>query len=114
MCVPCCVRQSCRQRLIDRMCAWCQGMRKGVKESAAFILFLSAGVLLRPVRASSAAEAMSATSWCPIRSSSLTFVVAVMVVLSQFCQLEIREALALKKPVVLLHGESGTVAAKTV
>ena len=28
-----------------------QGMRKGVKESAAFILFLSAGVLLRPVRA---------------------------------------------------------------
>jgi len=28
-----------------------------------------------------------------------------MVVLSQFCQLEIREALALKKPVVLLHGE---------
>ena len=91
-----------------------QGMRKGVKESAAFILFLSAGVLLRPVRASSAAEAMSATSWCPIRSSSLTFVVAVMVVLSQFCQLEIREALALKKPVVLLHGEWAAGTAKTV
>ena len=33
-----------------------QGMRKGVKESAAFILFLSAGVLLRPVRAPSAAR----------------------------------------------------------
>ena len=28
-----------------------QGMRKGVEESAAFILFLSSGVLQRPVRA---------------------------------------------------------------
>ena len=37
-------------------------MRKGVKESAAFILFLSAGVLLRPVRESSAAEALPKTS----------------------------------------------------
>ena len=46
-----------------------EGMLKGVQDSAAFILFLSEGVLMRP-----------------------------------YCQLEIREALALKKPIVLLHG----------
>ena len=45
-----------------------EGMRKGIEESAAFILFLSEGVLLRP-----------------------------------FCQMEIRAAIALQKPVVLLH-----------
>ena len=43
-------------------------MLKGIEESAAFILFLSLGVLQRP-----------------------------------YCQLEIRHALALKKPIVLLH-----------
>ena len=68
---PACVRLAacgrCRQLLIQYVCA-CQGMRKGVAESAAFILFLSRGVLLRP-----------------------------------FCQLEIREAVALQKPLVLLH-----------
>ena len=48
-----------------------EGMLKGIEEAAAFVLFLSTGVLERP-----------------------------------YCQLEIRHALALKKPVVLLHGES--------
>ena len=46
------------------------GMLKGIESSAAFVLFLSTGVLERP-----------------------------------YCQMEIRHALALKKPVVLLHGE---------
>ena len=45
-------------------------MLKGIESSAAFVLFLSTGVLERP-----------------------------------YCQMEIRHALALKKPVVLLHGE---------
>ena len=48
-----------------------EGMLKGIEESAAFVVFLSTGILERP-----------------------------------YCQLEIRHALALKKPVVLLHGES--------
>ena len=43
------------------------GMLKGIEESAAFILFLSLGVLQRP-----------------------------------YCQMEIRHALTLKKPIVLL------------
>ena len=47
-----------------------EGMLKGIEDAAAFILFLSSGVLERP-----------------------------------YCQMEIRHALALKKPVVLLHGE---------
>ena len=46
-------------------------MLKGIEQAAAFVLFLSTGVLERP-----------------------------------YCQLEIRHALALKKPIVLLHGES--------
>ena len=46
------------------------GMLKGIEQSAAFLLFLSAGVLQRP-----------------------------------YCQMEIRHALALQKPVVLLHGK---------
>ena len=45
------------------------GMLKGIESSAAFVLFLSTGVLERP-----------------------------------YCQMEIRHALALKKPVVLIHG----------
>ena len=45
-----------------------EGMLKGVEESAAFVVFLSTGILQRP-----------------------------------YCQMEIRHALALKKPVVLLH-----------
>ena len=45
-------------------------MLKGIESSAAFVLFLSTGVLERP-----------------------------------YCQMEIRHALALKKPIVLLHGE---------
>ena len=48
-----------------------EGMLKGIEQAAAFVLFLSQGVLERP-----------------------------------YCQLEIRHALALKKPMVLLHGES--------
>ena len=47
-----------------------EGMLKGIERAAAFVLFLSQGVLERP-----------------------------------YCQMEIRHALALKKPVVLLHGE---------
>ena len=47
-----------------------EGMLKGIEQAAAFILFLSSGVLERP-----------------------------------YCQLEIRHAMALKKPIVLLHGE---------
>ena len=47
-----------------------KGMLKGIEEAAAFVLFLSQGVLQRP-----------------------------------YCQMEIRHALALKKPMVLLHGE---------
>ena len=46
-----------------------EGMLKGIEEAAAFVLFLSPGVLQRP-----------------------------------YCQMEIRHALALKKPMVLLHG----------
>ena len=46
-------------------------MLKGIQDSAAFVLFLSQGVLARP-----------------------------------YCQMEIRHAMALKKPIVLLHGES--------
>ena len=46
------------------------GMLKGIESSAAFVLFLSTGVLERP-----------------------------------YCQMEIRHALALKKPIVLVHGE---------
>ena len=48
-----------------------EGMLKGIEQAAAFMLFLSQGVLLRP-----------------------------------YCQMEIRHAVALKKPIVLLHGES--------
>ena len=48
-----------------------EGMLKGIEQAAAFVLFLSQGVLERP-----------------------------------YCQLEIRHALALNKPIVLLHGES--------
>ena len=47
-----------------------EGMLKGIERAAAFVLFLSAGVLQRP-----------------------------------YCQMEIREAAALKKPIVLVHGE---------
>ena len=46
------------------------GMLKGIESSAAFVLFLSTGVLERP-----------------------------------YCQMEIRHALALKKPIVFVHGE---------
>ena len=46
------------------------GMLKGIEESAAFVVFLSTGILERP-----------------------------------YCQMEIRHALALKKPIVLIHGE---------
>ena len=49
-----------------------EGMLKGIEQAAAFMLFLSEGVLQRP-----------------------------------YCQMEIRHALALQKPVVLLHGERG-------
>ena len=45
-----------------------EGMLKGIEQAAAFVLFLSQGVLQRP-----------------------------------YCQLEIRHAVALKKPIVLLH-----------
>ena len=48
-----------------------EGMLKGIEQAAAFVLFLSTGVLERP-----------------------------------YCQMEIRHALALKKPIVLLHGET--------
>ena len=48
-----------------------EGMLKGIEEAAAFIIFLSLGVLQRP-----------------------------------YCQMEIRHALALKKPMVLVHGEN--------
>jgi len=47
-----------------------EGMLKGIERAAAFVLFLSRGVLERP-----------------------------------YCQMEIRHALALKKPIVLLHGK---------
>ena len=47
-----------------------EGMLKGIEDAAAFILFLSSGVLERP-----------------------------------YCQMEIREAVALKKPIVLVHGK---------
>ena len=47
-----------------------EGMLKGIEQAAAFVLFLSTGVLERP-----------------------------------YCQMEIRHALALKKPMVLIHGE---------
>ena len=47
-----------------------EGMLKGIEQAAAFVLFLSEGVLQRP-----------------------------------YCQMEIRHALALKKPIVLIHGE---------
>ena len=47
-----------------------KGMLEGIEQAAAFILFLSLGVLERP-----------------------------------YCQMEIRHAVALKKPVVLLHGK---------
>ena len=47
-----------------------EGMLKGIERAAAFVLFLSQGVLERP-----------------------------------YCQMEIRHALALRKPMVLLHGE---------
>ena len=47
-----------------------EGMLKGIEEAAAFVLFLSTGVLERP-----------------------------------YCQMEIRHAVALKKPVIVLHGE---------
>ena len=50
-----------------------EGMLKGIEEAAAFVLFLSTGVLTRP-----------------------------------YCQMEIRHALALKKPVVLIHGKNAT------
>ena len=47
-----------------------EGMRKGIREAAVFILFLSEGVLKRP-----------------------------------YCQFEIREAISLEKPMVLVHGK---------
>ena len=47
-----------------------EGMLKGIEEAAAFVLFLSTGVLQRP-----------------------------------YCQMEIRHAMTLQKPIVLLHGE---------
>ena len=53
-----------------------EGMLKGIEEAAAFVLFLSIGVLERP-----------------------------------YCQLEIRHAVALKKPIILLHGELSEVRA---
>ena len=53
-----------------------EGMLKGIEQAAAFILFLSSGVLQRP-----------------------------------YCQLEIRHAVALKKPIILLHGELSEVRA---
>ena len=53
-----------------------EGMLKGIERAAAFILFLSSGVLQRP-----------------------------------YCQLEIKHAVALKKPIILLHGELSEVRA---
>ena len=50
-----------------------EGMLKGIEEAAAFVLFLSSGVLERP-----------------------------------YCQMEIRHAVKLKKPMILLHGEGET------
>ena len=52
-----------------------EGMLKGIEQAAAFLLFLSIGVLERP-----------------------------------YCQMEIRHALVLKKPIVLLHGECNAYA----
>ena len=48
-----------------------EGMLKGIEQAAAFLCFLSPGVLNRP-----------------------------------YCQMEIRHALALSKPIVLIHGKS--------
>ena len=56
-----------------------EGMLKGIEQAAAFVLFLSLGVLQRP-----------------------------------YCQMEIRHALALKKPIVLLHGKSDMREARAV
>ena len=56
-----------------------EGMLKGIEQAAAFMLFLSQGVLQRP-----------------------------------FCQMEIRHALALKKPFVMIHGERRTYSAAAV
>ena len=81
-----------------------QGMRKGIQDSAAFVLFLSTGVLLRPfcqvgasarVRACASASVRSAVS---VRLSSQRSPSP-----SPHSQFEIREALALQKPIVLLH-----------
>ena len=61
--------------------------RKGIETAAAFILFLTKGVLLRP--------------FCQVHATALECVARLDFAHPQF---EIRAALALKKPMVLLHG----------
>ena len=67
-----------------------QGMRQGIEDSAAFILFLSEGVLMRP--------------FCQVGKCVRASVCAPHPSISLLLQFEIRQALALKKPMVLLHG----------
>ena len=68
-------------------------MLRGIIESGAFILFLSAGILTRPVRV---------VQWCDLAGSAAYEPTAVRI-LAQFCQFEIRQAIKHKKPLVLIR-----------
>ena len=70
------------------------GMKAGVKESAFFILFLSTGVLTRPFVQTEVSD----------RSCR-----ALSIPLIRFAQLQIREAIRLKKKILLMH-EAGIAA----
>ena len=64
-----------------------EGMRKGIEGSAAFLLFLSKGVLLRPF-----CQVIPLFVWATSSINS-----------PPRSQFEIREAVKLKKPIVCLH-----------
>ena len=73
-----------------------EGMLKGIEQAAAFVLFLSPGEWLLP--------ANTVALCCMIPLCALD-TQPPGVLQRPYCQMEIRHALALKKPMVLLHGE---------
>ena len=68
-------------------------MLRGIIESGAFILFLSAGILTRPVRV---------VQWCRL-AGSVAYETTAVRIFAQFCQFEIRQAIKHKKPLVLIR-----------
>ena len=77
-----------------------QGMRQGIITSGAFILFLSAGILTRPFCRFLILDGALCARAC---SNTLSFIPNHAVMLCATGQFEIRQAIAHKKPLVLIR-----------